>query len=270
MQVVSLKGVSKAYNGVVVVRDLSLEIASGEIVALLGQTGAGKSAILNMIMGQTAPSTGEVRINGFDPRSNGQDLRGFMAVSFQTDRLLPWRTAEQNVALGLEALHVSPPEIRRRALAAIDLIGLDGFELFGAEHIERARHFGLDRCATWPVGDQPHLANRRVPAQASYAHRPAFTDVDNDADTAFENEMHRSCGFALPGNDITSLNFEPPANFGQPVGIVGVAERLGKPCAQRRLIGRFADMFLDDRLLACFQRMIEIRRDGFGVSANGT
>jgi NitT/TauT family transport system ATP-binding protein len=107
MQVVSLKGVSKAYNGVVVVRDLSLEIASGEIVALLGQTGAGKSTILNMIMGQTAPSTGEVRINGFDPRSNGQDLRGFMAVSFQTDRLLPWRTAEQNVALGLEYLGVA-------------------------------------------------------------------------------------------------------------------------------------------------------------------
>jgi NitT/TauT family transport system ATP-binding protein len=100
MKVVTLKGVSKAYNGAAVVRDLSLEITSGEIVALLGQTGAGKSTILNMIMGQTAPSSGEVRINGSDPRSHGQDLRGFMAVSFQTDRLLPWRTAELGLSLG--------------------------------------------------------------------------------------------------------------------------------------------------------------------------
>ena len=80
---------------------------SGEIVALLGQTGAGKSTILNMIMGQTAPSGGEVRINDLDPRGNDPKLRGLMAVSFQTDRLLPWRTAEQNVQLGLEYLGVS-------------------------------------------------------------------------------------------------------------------------------------------------------------------
>ena len=115
MQIVSLKGVSKTYHGVVVVRDLSLEIASGEIVALLGQTGAGKSTILNMIMGQTAPSTGEIRINGVDPRSNDPKLRGFMAVSFQTDRLLPWRTAHQNVALGLEYLGVAKSQCHVRA-----------------------------------------------------------------------------------------------------------------------------------------------------------
>ena len=55
MQIVTLKNVSKSYNGVTVVDDLSLEITSGEIVALLGQTGAGKSTIMNMIMGQTGP-----------------------------------------------------------------------------------------------------------------------------------------------------------------------------------------------------------------------
>jgi NitT/TauT family transport system ATP-binding protein len=107
MRTVRLEGVSKNYDGVVVVRDLSLEVCSGEIVALLGQTGAGKSTILNMIMGQTAPSGGEVRINDLDPRGGDPKLRGLMAVSFQTDRLLPWRTAEQNVQLGLEYLGVS-------------------------------------------------------------------------------------------------------------------------------------------------------------------
>ena len=56
MQIVTLKNVSKSYNGVTVVDDLSLEITSGEIVALLGQTGAGKSTIMNMIMGQSRPT----------------------------------------------------------------------------------------------------------------------------------------------------------------------------------------------------------------------
>lgn len=115
MQIVRLQRVSKNYDGVVVVRELSLEVSSGEIVALLGQTGAGKSTILNMIMGQTAPSDGEVRINDLDPRGNDPKLRGLMAVSFQTDRLLPWRTAEQNVQLGLEYLGVSKAERVSRA-----------------------------------------------------------------------------------------------------------------------------------------------------------
>ena len=106
MQIVRLEAVTKNYDGVVVVRDLSLGVSSGEIVALLGQTGAGKSTILNMIMGQTAPSAGQVRINDLDPRGGDEKLRGVMAVSFQTDRLLPWRTAEQNVQLGLEYLGV--------------------------------------------------------------------------------------------------------------------------------------------------------------------
>ena len=115
MQIVTLKNVSKTYQGVTVVDDLSLEVASGEIVALLGQTGAGKSTILNMIMGQTAPTSGEVRVHNSDPRDDSVALRGFVAVSFQTDRLLPWRTAEQNVALGLEYLRVPKTERRARA-----------------------------------------------------------------------------------------------------------------------------------------------------------
>lgn len=89
MQIVTLKSVSKSYNGVAVVRDLSLEVTSGEIVALLGQTGAGKSTILNMIMGQTTPNSGDIRIDGLDPRSNDPKLRGFMAVSFQPTDFCP-------------------------------------------------------------------------------------------------------------------------------------------------------------------------------------
>jgi NitT/TauT family transport system ATP-binding protein len=112
--IVSLTNVSKSYNGHTVVADLSLSVAPGEIVAVLGQTGAGKSTILNMIMGQTAPTAGEVRVNTDDPRRQ-EALHGFLAVSFQTDRLLPWRTAERNVALGMEYLAIPKPERLKRA-----------------------------------------------------------------------------------------------------------------------------------------------------------
>jgi NitT/TauT family transport system ATP-binding protein len=115
MQTVTLKNVIKNYNGVPVVNGLSLDVAEGEIVSLLGQTGAGKSTILNMIMGQTGPTAGEVRVHGCDPCGSDPALHGFLAVSFQTDRLLPWRTAAENVELGLEYMHV--PKAERRAKA---------------------------------------------------------------------------------------------------------------------------------------------------------
>ena len=112
--VVSLKNVSKSYSGHTVVDGVSLAVVAGEIVALLGQTGAGKSTILNMVMGQTAPSAGEVRVNEVDP-CQAEALRGFVAVSFQTDRLLPWRTAERNVTLGMEYLGIPKQERLQRA-----------------------------------------------------------------------------------------------------------------------------------------------------------
>jgi NitT/TauT family transport system ATP-binding protein len=115
MPIISLKNVTKRYGGTIVVDDLSLNVEAGEIVALLGQTGAGKSTILNMIMGQTSPTTGEVRVQGVDPKNDGGHLRGAVAVSFQTDRLLPWRDAQQNVALGLEYLGVRKSERNARA-----------------------------------------------------------------------------------------------------------------------------------------------------------
>jgi NitT/TauT family transport system ATP-binding protein len=112
--VVSLKNVSKSYDGHTVVDDVSLAVAAGEIVALLGQTGAGKSTILNMVMGQTAPSAGEVRVNEADP-CQAEALRGFVAVSFQTDRLLPWRSAKRNVTLGMEYLGIPKQQRFQRA-----------------------------------------------------------------------------------------------------------------------------------------------------------
>ncbi len=107
-----------------VLDDISLDLREGEIVALLGRSGSGKSTLLRCIAGLIAPTSGEIRYRG-------QVLNGAnpgVSMVFQSFALLPWLTVLQNVEIGLEALGVEPEERRRRALQAIDAIGLDGFE----------------------------------------------------------------------------------------------------------------------------------------------
>jgi NitT/TauT family transport system ATP-binding protein len=90
----------------------------------LGRSGSGKSTLLRSLIGLLPPSSGEVRYRG---RPVTGPMPG-MAMVFQTFALFPWLTIQQNVELGLEALGVAKGERARRALEAIDLIGLDGFE----------------------------------------------------------------------------------------------------------------------------------------------
>jgi len=108
----------------VVLEGVNLTVNEGEIVGLLGRSGSGKSTLLRCIAGLSDPSGGSLSYLG-EP-INGPAFG--ISMVFQSFAIFPWLTVYENVALGLEALRVSPPEIRRRALAAIDLIGLDGFE----------------------------------------------------------------------------------------------------------------------------------------------
>ena len=114
--IISLDGVTVRFGDQVAVNDLAFSVKNEEVVALLGQTGAGKSTVLNLILGQLKATTGTVVVDDCDPYGNYYALRGKVAVSFQTDRLLPWRTARANVELGLEIL--GRPEKTRRSLAA--------------------------------------------------------------------------------------------------------------------------------------------------------
>jgi NitT/TauT family transport system ATP-binding protein len=112
---ISIRGVTCWFGDFLAVDNLTFEVHPGEIVALVGKTGAGKSTVLNLVMGSLRPTQGEVLVEGFDPAASAPELRGKIGVSFQNDRLLPWRTAIENVELGMQTLKVPPEECSRRA-----------------------------------------------------------------------------------------------------------------------------------------------------------
>ena len=122
-------GVCQAYKrdenpDLLVLDDVSLRMREGEIVSLLGRSGSGKSTLLRIIAGLIKPTSGEVSWCGQHVTGPSEGI----AMVFQSFALFPWLTVLENVEVGLEALGIASAEGRRRALEAIDLIGLDGFE----------------------------------------------------------------------------------------------------------------------------------------------
>ncbi|HSW20617.1 MAG TPA: ABC transporter ATP-binding protein [Ramlibacter sp.] len=111
-RVVDITNVSVAFNGRTAVENLSLSIARGERVAVLGRTGAGKSTLMNLLVGNQQATRGEVRVSGVDPYTQHKLLQGHIGMAFQAPRLLPWRTALGNVMVGLEILGNSPDKRR--------------------------------------------------------------------------------------------------------------------------------------------------------------
>ncbi len=107
-----------------VLEGVELALQQGQIVGLLGRTGSGKSTLLRVIAGLAQPSGGSVTYLGQPVLGPAPGI----AMVFQGFALFPWLTVLENVQLGLEALGLPEAEIRKRALAAIDLIGLDGYE----------------------------------------------------------------------------------------------------------------------------------------------
>ena len=124
--VIEVIDVDKYFGEHAAVQDLSFTVRRGEIVALLGRTGAGKSTALHMIMGVMEPTRGTVLVDGLDPYRQFKELRGRLSVSFQNDRLLPWRRAWQNVALGLQILGHDAEHQRREAIRWLENVKIVG------------------------------------------------------------------------------------------------------------------------------------------------
>jgi NitT/TauT family transport system ATP-binding protein len=107
-----------------VLQGVNLQLVEGQIVGLLGRSGSGKSTLLRLIAGLADPSGGDLQYLGHPVSGPAPGI----SMVFQSFALFPWLTVFENVALGLEAQRLPRAEIRTRTLAAIDLIGLDGFE----------------------------------------------------------------------------------------------------------------------------------------------
>jgi NitT/TauT family transport system ATP-binding protein len=100
--------VVKRFGNALAVDELSFRVEAGESIAIVGATGCGKSTALRIIMGALPLDSGSVRLAGIDPYHEHTRLRGRLAVAFQTDRLLPWCRAWENVAIGLQIMGVAP------------------------------------------------------------------------------------------------------------------------------------------------------------------
>jgi NitT/TauT family transport system ATP-binding protein len=132
--VISFKDVSKTFrrpdgSGDFVAMDrLSFTVDKGEIVAVLGKTGCGKSTMFNLLAGLIEPTSGKVEVTGHQPFVEFNFFRGKIGIVFQNDRLMPWRTALQNVLLGLQILNIDAKKAEALARGWLERLGLSGHE----------------------------------------------------------------------------------------------------------------------------------------------
>ena len=107
-----------------VLEEVSINIAAGEVVALLGRSGSGKSTLLRILAGLIEPSHGQVLIN--NQKLEGPNLG--VAMVFQSFALLPWLTVQENAELGLFARGTAKEICEKEATHALSMVGLEGFE----------------------------------------------------------------------------------------------------------------------------------------------
>lgn len=125
---VEIKNVSKIYHSLEgeteAIHDLTFDVGSGEIVAIVGPSGCGKSTILSIIAGLIKPSSGEVFISGRKIDGANKHI-GYM---FQSDHLFPWRTIIENVLIGLEIQNKVNDASIKRVESLLDTYGLGDFK----------------------------------------------------------------------------------------------------------------------------------------------
>lgn len=140
MTSLSLRGVTVVYpSGVRALDGVDLDVDDGELLALLGPSGGGKTTSLRVIAGLTPPSAGRVFFDGEAVATVPPERRG-AAMVFQRHGLFPFRTVGENVAFGLKARKVAKAEVAERVAGALAAVQLDGFvdrwpdELSGGQH----------------------------------------------------------------------------------------------------------------------------------------
>jgi NitT/TauT family transport system ATP-binding protein len=125
---IKIRNVSQIYRTrageVEALRDLTLDVADGEFIAIVGRSGCGKSTLLRLVAGLHKATSGEITVAGTPIREPRRDI-GFM---FQRAALLPWRSVLDNVLLPTEIFKLDKRKSRERAHELLELVGLAGFE----------------------------------------------------------------------------------------------------------------------------------------------
>jgi NitT/TauT family transport system ATP-binding protein len=150
--VIEFHAVDKQFPGHLAIRDLTYRIEPGELVSVVGVTGCGKSTMFNLALGLFPPTNGTVTVMGHDPSTEFEWYRQKMAVVFQDARLLPWRTALQNVCIGMKFAGIEKFVWEDRARDWLSRLGLTGREnvyphqLSGGQRqrVSLARAFAVD------------------------------------------------------------------------------------------------------------------------------
>ncbi|OGY21713.1 MAG: cell division ATP-binding protein FtsE [Candidatus Woykebacteria bacterium GWB1_45_5] len=126
---IAFHDVSKQYDSLVALADVSFEVADAEFVFLVGPTGAGKSTILKLVIREELPSSGKVFVDSLEvsslPSSRIPHLRRQVGTIFQDFKLLPQRTVAENVAFPLEILGLPDREIDKTTKEILELVNLE-------------------------------------------------------------------------------------------------------------------------------------------------
>jgi NitT/TauT family transport system ATP-binding protein len=155
---IEVRGLRKVFRqtttgqSVIAIERLDLTISPREVVAIVGQTGCGKSTFFDLMIGLEAPTEGLIHIGDRSPHADFDYFRGKIATVFQQDRLLPWRTALDNARLPLELIGLPEAEQHERALNWLNRLGLSQFtkayphELSGGmrQRVAIARAFAVE------------------------------------------------------------------------------------------------------------------------------
>lgn len=125
--VISLTSVSKSFGSTQVLKEIDLQVRSGEVLVLIGASGSGKSTVLRIMAGLETSDSGEVWVGNVplhDPR-RAREIRGHVGMVFQQFNLFPHKTALGNVTLALiKARKMNPADARKRAMDVLDRVGL--------------------------------------------------------------------------------------------------------------------------------------------------
>ncbi len=126
MSLLEIRGISKSFDDVSVLKDINLQVESGEFITLLGSSGCGKTTLLRILAGLETPNTGCVILEGVDITNNPPNKRD-MSMVFQNYALFPHMNVFDNIAYSLKLKKLPKEEIESEVLSALKLVQLDGF-----------------------------------------------------------------------------------------------------------------------------------------------